>query len=82
MYKWGFFLKDINLLRIVKEYVESGSSFKFKFILCCKMINGIEKIVKYVYLLEVSCIVVCINVIKLNFYENVEMIYFINLIIW
>lgn len=62
------------------DYVEYGSrkGYKLKFILCCKMKNGVKWMVGYINLIK---FVVCINVIKLDF-KNVIVIDFIDWRIW
>lgn len=62
------------------DYVENGSrkGYELKFILCCKMKNGVKWMVGYINLIK---FVVCINVIKLDF-KNVIVIDFIKWRIW
>lgn len=52
------------------EYVENGSKgVILRFIFCCKMLYGLQKLVSIINELLWYCGVVCINIVKLNFEE-------------
>lgn len=70
LYMEGIYLKDVNLNFSIEDYVLNGIYvIKLWFVLCCKIIDGVNELVRCICFDNKKCEVVKINISKFDFKE-------------
>lgn len=71
-YMEGIYLKDVNLNFSIEYYVLNGIyGMKLWFVLCCKIIDGVNELVLCINFVNRKCDVVKINLSKFDLKEDI-----------